>query len=102
MTISNFFGGSLVGVFLLGMLSRRANAAGALVGMAGGVAVVLLVSALTPVAGMWFGAISSLSAWGIGYAASLCSGRPPTGSEAFVVGRVGGVESAQAVVAEQR
>src|SRR5688572_20755947 len=43
MTISNFFGGSLVGVFLLGMLSRRANAAGALVGMAGGVAVVLLV-----------------------------------------------------------
>jgi solute:Na+ symporter, SSS family len=86
MTISNFFGGSLVGVFLLGMLSRRANAIGALVGLAGGLTVVLLVSALSSVAGMWFGAISSLSAYGIGYVASLLTRTPPPGSRAFVVG----------------
>jgi solute:Na+ symporter, SSS family len=77
MTISNFFGGSLVGVFLLGMLVRRANAWGALSGLVGGVAVVLLVAAFTPVAGMWFGAVSALSAFGIGCAASLL--RPPPG-----------------------
>jgi solute:Na+ symporter, SSS family len=90
MTISNFFGGSLVGVFLLGMLSRRANALGALVGMAGGLIVVLSVSALSSVAGMWFGAISSVSAFGIGYAASLFSGNPPAESSALVVGKARG------------
>jgi len=86
MTISNFFGGSLVGVFLLGMLVRRANAAGALAGMVGGLAVVFLVSALSKVAGMWFGAISSLSAFGIGWLASLWSAPPPRESQAMVVG----------------
>ena len=88
MTISNFFGGSLVGVFLLGMLSRRANALGALVGMAGGLIVVLSVSAMASVAGMWFGAISSLSAFGIGYVASLFSGKPPAETSALVVGEM--------------
>lgn len=86
MTISNFFGGSLVGVFLLGMLIRRATANGALAGMAGGLVVVFLVSALTPVAGMWFGAVSSLSAFGIGYLASFASRPPPPGTRALVVG----------------
>jgi Na+/proline symporter len=90
MTISNFFGGSLVGVFLLGMLSRRANAIGALVGMAGGLTVVVSVSALSSVAGMWFGAISSLSAYGIGYVASLLTRAPPPESGAFVVGGLQG------------
>jgi Na+/proline symporter len=86
MTISNFFGGSLVGVFLLGMLSRRANATGALAGMAGSLVVVLSVSAFTKVAGMWFGAVSSLSAFGIGYLVSLLSPAPPRESSALVVG----------------
>lgn len=86
MTISNFFGGSLVGVFLLGMLVRRANAGGALAGMAGGLVVVFLVSVLTKVAGMWFGAISSLSAFGIGWVASLLGARPSRSTEAYVIG----------------
>jgi SSS family transporter len=86
MTISNFFGGSLVGVFLLGMLVRRANATGALAGLVGGLVVVFLVSALTKVAGMWFGAISSLSAFGIGWLASLLCAPPPRESQAMVVG----------------
>ena len=86
MTISNFFGGSLVGVFLLGMLIPRANATGALAGLGGGVAVVLAVSALTPMAGMWFGAVSALSAFGLGYGASLFSAAPPPECSALVVG----------------
>ena len=90
MTISNFFGGSLVGVFLLGMLSRRANARGALIGMAGGLTVVLLVSLFTKVAGMWFGAVSSISAFSLGYLASLFFRAPSPESEAFVVRALGG------------
>jgi SSS family transporter len=86
MTISNFFGGSLVGVFLLGMLSRRANATGALAGIVGGVVVVLVVSTTTRVAGMWFGAVSALSAGGIGYAASLLTPPPPVETAGLVVG----------------
>jgi len=97
MTISNFFGGSLVGVFLLGMLVRRANASGALAGMVGGLAVVFLVSALTRVAGMWFGAISSLSAFGIGAVASLLTAPPPRESAAMVVG--GAAERPESVAA---
>jgi solute:Na+ symporter, SSS family len=88
MTISNFFGGSLVGVFLLGMLVPRANAAGALAGIAGGLIVVFLVSAFTPVAGMWFGAVSSLSAFAIGCVGSLFTPAPPADRRALVVGNV--------------
>lgn len=84
--ISNFFGGSLVGVFLLGMLSSRANATGALAGLIGGLGTVLLVAFATPVAGMWFGAISALSAFGIGYVASRLGPRPAPGTRALVIG----------------
>ena len=59
---------------------------GALVGMAGGLIVVFSVSALSSVAGMWFGAISSLAAFGIGYVASLFSSKPPAHTSALVVG----------------
>lgn len=83
--ISNFFGGSLVGVFLLGMLTRRANAFGALVGLAAGLGVVLLVAATTPVAGMWFGAISTLTAFGAGYGASLLRPAPDDATRELVV-----------------
>lgn len=91
MTISNFFGGSLVGVFLLGMLVPRANANGALAGMLGGLIVVLLVSALTRVAGMWFGAVSALSAFGIGCLASLFSPAPAAATRMLVVGIPAGI-----------
>jgi SSS family transporter len=90
MTISNFFGGSLVGVFLLGMLVPRANAAGALTGLVGGVAVVLLVSALTKVAGMWFGAVSATAAFGLGYAGSLVTPPPAEETRGLVVGGAAG------------
>jgi len=35
---------------------------------------------------IWFGAVSSLSAFGIGYAVSLLSPAPPDGVGAFVLG----------------
>lgn len=90
MTISNFFGGSLVGVFLLGMLVRRANGTGALAGLVGGVTVVLLVSAFTKVAGMWYGAVSSIAAFSIGWTASYFAAPPGEASRELVMGAAGG------------
>jgi solute:Na+ symporter, SSS family len=86
-TISNFFGGSLVGVFLLGMITKRANATGALIGLIGGLGVVFAVSFTTSVAGMWFGAVSSMAAFAIGLIASLFGPPPPADSQTWVVSR---------------
>jgi SSS family transporter len=55
-TVINFFGGALVGIFLLGMLSRKAGARGALVGLISGFAAVLLLAGLTKVSFMWYSA----------------------------------------------
>lgn len=85
MAISNFFGGSLVGVFLLGMLVPRANATGALAGMAGGVVLVLLVSRFTPIAGMWYGAVSAVGAFVIGYGASFFAAAPAPAVREYIV-----------------
>lgn len=95
MAISNFFGGSLVGVFLLGMLVRRANTTGALAGMGGGLLVVTLVSAFTPVAGMWLGAISSTAAFAIGGVASLLAPAPQLSTRELVVQFGGTTEPAR-------
>lgn len=56
-SIINFFGGALVGVFLLGMLSRRAGPKGALSGFAAGFLTVLCVASFTGVSYMWYSAI---------------------------------------------
>ncbi len=56
-SIINFFGGALVGVFLLGMLSKNAGPKGALTGFATGFLVVLAVATLTGVSYMWYSAI---------------------------------------------
>lgn len=102
MTISNFFGGSLVGVFLLGMLVPRATATGALVGLAGGLGVVFLVSATTPVAGMWFGAVSAISAFFIGLGASFFSPAPNAEQRALVVGAASPTQGSEPGAAHSR
>lgn len=56
-SIINFFGGALVGVFLLGMLSKNAGPKGALTGFAAGFLVVLAVATLTDISYMWYSAI---------------------------------------------
>lgn len=71
MTIINFFGGCLVGLFLLGMLSRKANTGGVLIGFAVGFTAVALVAAFTDVAYMWYSAINATVTFGTGWAASL-------------------------------
>jgi Na+/proline symporter len=68
--------GSLLGLFLLGTLDRRANASGALAGMIAGLATVLCVLRFTTIAFTWYGMIGSLTTFLVGAAASRMGKRP--------------------------
>jgi len=58
--------GSLLGLFLLGTLDRRANARGALVGMFVGLAAILCVFRFTAIAFTWYVLIGSLTTFAVG------------------------------------
>src|SRR5207248_4210614 len=49
----SFFYGSLLGVFILAILTTRATAQGAFCGLIAGMAVVLVVAFTTPIAFLW-------------------------------------------------
>jgi Na+/proline symporter len=63
--------GALLGVFLLGVLTRRASEAGAAVGMVFGFGVELFLWRWTRVPWTWYVAIGTVVTFTIGYAASL-------------------------------
>jgi solute:Na+ symporter, SSS family len=70
LTVSAFPFGSLLGLFLLGTLNRRANAFGAIVGMIVGLMAVLSVFFFTGVAFTWYVPIGSLTTLIVGSVAS--------------------------------
>jgi Na+/proline symporter len=63
--------GALLGVFLLGVLTRRANQNGAIVGMICGFAVELYIWLGTRVPWTWYVAIGSIVTFVVGYSASF-------------------------------
>src|SRR5216684_2394414 len=63
--------GALLGVFLLGVLTRRANQAGAIVGMLCGFIAELYLWLGSTVAWTWWVAIGTVVTFGVGYGASL-------------------------------
>jgi len=65
--------GALLGVFLLGVLTRRANQAGAIVGMICGLAIELYLWRWSSIAFTWWVAIGTCATFAVGYAASLPS-----------------------------
>jgi SSS family solute:Na+ symporter len=65
---------SLLGLFLLGTIDRRANATGALVGMFFGLAVILYVFKFTTVAFSWYVMIGSIVTFVVGAAVSRMIG----------------------------
>jgi len=69
--IINFFGGSIVGVFLLGMLSRRAGKTGALSGFLCAFVLVLLIASVTKISFMWYSVIGVAITYGVGQGVSL-------------------------------
>jgi SSS family transporter len=71
LTIASLPFGSLLGLFLLGTLNRRSNAAGALAGMVAGLITILCVWRLTNIAFTWYVLIGSITTFLVGSVVSL-------------------------------
>ncbi|MSU47743.1 MAG: hypothetical protein EXS37_01375 [Opitutus sp.] len=74
--VIGLIGGPLIGLFLLGILTRRATARGALVGWAGGLLFTLWVCFGTRVSFLWYAAAGCLTTFAIGYTVSLFDRAP--------------------------
>ena len=90
--LQNTLGGSLTGVFLLGMTSRRANARGAFSGLLLGTLCALLLAFFSGVSWVWHGMVAAVTAYGAGLALSLRWALPDDGTRAHLVWRPGRVE----------
>jgi SSS family transporter len=69
--------GALLGVFLLGVLTRRVGQRAAAIGMLFGFATNLYLWLRTPIAWTWYVLIGSLATFAVGYAASLALPETP-------------------------
>jgi SSS family solute:Na+ symporter len=78
LTIASVAYGALLGVFLLGVLTRRANQTGAMIGMVLGFCAELYLWLGTKVPWTWYVAIGTTITFAIGYLASLVIGEPAT------------------------
>jgi SSS family solute:Na+ symporter len=70
--------GALLGVFLLGVLTRRANQAGAMVGMLCGFVAELYIWLGTRVPWTWYVAIGTVITFGVGYLGSVLAEKKGT------------------------
>jgi SSS family solute:Na+ symporter len=71
LSIASVAYGSLLGVFLLGVLTRRATETGAMAGMLFGFALNIYLWQFTPVPFTWYVALGSAATFAVGYGASL-------------------------------
>ena len=77
----SFYYGSLLGVFILAILTKRATAQGAFFGLIAGIAVVLTVAFTTPIAFLWHNVIGAAVVVIVGMAISaLAPGAPAAGA----------------------
>jgi SSS family transporter len=67
--------GAMLGVFLLGILTRRANQEGAILGMACGLAVELYIWLWTALPWTWYVAVGTIVTFSVGYLSSLAFSR---------------------------
>jgi SSS family solute:Na+ symporter len=80
LTIASIAYGGMLGVFLLGVLTRRASERGAMVGMICGLALNLYLWLFTGVAFTWYVVLGSVATFAVGYAASLTLGQKGIGN----------------------
>jgi Na+/proline symporter len=73
--VGSYFYGSLLGVFLLAFLVRRATGTGAFVGLLAGMASVYLVSVTTPIAFLWYNVVGAVTVVVVGLAISATGPR---------------------------
>jgi Na+/proline symporter len=78
LTVASLPFGSLLGLFLLGTLDKKATATGAAIGMFTGLAVILSICRFTPVAFTWYVLIGSAVTF---FTGSLMSRILPTASQ---------------------
>ncbi|HEY6352108.1 MAG TPA: sodium:solute symporter [Candidatus Angelobacter sp.] len=78
LTISSVAYGGLLGVFLLGLLSRRAKQTGAIIGMLCGLALNTYLWGWTKVPFTWYVTLGALATFCIGYVASLMEPDAPS------------------------
>ena len=71
LTIASLPYGAMLGAFLLGVLTKRANQRGVMTGMAVALAVMLFVWLKTPLAWTWYVLIGTTVTFAVGYLASL-------------------------------
>jgi Na+/proline symporter len=96
--INSLLGGPILGIFLLGMLTRRAKGTGAVLGGATGLLAVSLLQWKSSISFYYFALIGALLSFGVGYLLSLI-GPPP--NPADLSGLVRGLEGSEAVGATQ-
>jgi Na+/proline symporter len=70
LAIAGFTAGILLGVFLLGVGSRRANQSGALIGVLAAILLLTYVKFATDIAWPWYAVVGALATVGVGYLAS--------------------------------
>lgn len=76
LTIASLVYGPMLGAFLLGVMSRRANQTGVMTGMAVSLATMLLVKIYTPIAWTWYVLMGTLVCLAVGYGVSLLGKQP--------------------------
>lgn len=78
LSIASVAYGGLLGVFLLGLITRRANENGAIIGMLCGLAlnVYVWIWATAQVAWTWYVTLGAITTFVVGYLASLATGKP--------------------------
>jgi SSS family transporter len=75
LTVASIVYGPMLGAFLLGVLTTRANATGVITGMAVAAASMIVIWATTRVAWTWYVLVGALICWTIGYLVSLGTAR---------------------------
>ncbi len=80
LSIASIIYGSLLGVFLLGLLTKRVGEIAAMIAMACGLALMLYVRFFTPIAFTWYVLIGSSATFAIGLAASYLLRENPRAS----------------------
>jgi SSS family transporter len=80
LTIASIAYGGMLGVFLLGVLTRGASERGAMMGMICGLALNLYLWLFTSVAFTWYVVLGSVTTFVVGYAASLALGQKGIGN----------------------
>jgi SSS family solute:Na+ symporter len=74
LTIASITYGATLGVFLLGTWNRRANETGALIGFVTGLAAMIAVKFLAPLAWTWYVLVGTVITFTVGSLASIFAG----------------------------